>query len=47
MLVNHDYLEDWNEFILDIIMDTTIKKSQSNFDYYGEYVQRNLKINLI
>lgn len=43
MLVNHDYLEDWNEFTLDIIMDNTIKKSQSNFDYYSEYVQRNLK----
>lgn len=43
MLVNHDYLEDWNEFTKDIIMDNTIKKSQSNFDYFSEYIRRNLK----
>lgn len=43
MLVNHDYLEDWSEFTLEIIMDNTIKKSQSNFDYYSEYIQRNLR----
>ncbi|NRS88032.1 ppGpp synthetase/RelA/SpoT-type nucleotidyltransferase [Flavobacterium sp. 7E] len=43
MLVNHDYLEDWNEFTKDIIMDNTIKKSQSNFDYYSEYIRRNLE----
>lgn len=43
MLVNHDYLEDWSKFTLDIIQDKTVVKPQKNIDYYSEYINRNLK----
>lgn len=43
MLVNHDYLEDWSKFTLDIISDNTFKKLQSDYDYYSEYIKRNLE----
>lgn len=42
MLVNHDYLEDWSKFTLDIINDNKIAKTQSNLDFYTEYIKRNL-----
>lgn len=43
LLVNPNYLKDWSNFTLDVIDNDSLIKSQTNLEYYREYIKRNLE----
>lgn len=43
LLVNPSYLKDWSNFTLDVIEDDSLIKSQTNLEYYREYIKRNIE----
>lgn len=43
LLVNPSYLKDWSNFMLDVIEDDSLIKSQTNLEYYRVYIKRNIE----